>query len=169
MSALDIILAVAFVMGMSSGYQKGFLVTFFSLLAIFLGILAGFKLMGVAMLTLHNYYKIDEKILPYAAFGVVFVIVLILVNAVGDMLKSTLHKTILGSADQFAGAVMGLFKTAFMVSVIFWIMSSMDLKFFHRFTEHSFLYPYTAGFAPAVTAWAGEIFPAAGELFRQHE
>lgn len=169
MSGLDIILIVIFVIGMSSGYSKGFLLTFFSLLAIFLGILAGFKLMGAAMLMLNDYYKIDEKILPYAAFGLVFVVVLILVNAVGDMLKSTLDKTILGGFDKIAGAAVGLFKTAFMVSVVFWILDSMDFIFFHRFTEHSFLYPYTAGFAPAVTAWAGEVFPAAGDLFRPHE
>jgi membrane protein required for colicin V production len=163
-SALDIILIVFLVIGMSSGYRKGFLVSLFSLLAIFLGIVAGFKLMGAAMITLGNHYDIDEKILPYAAFGLVFVVVVILVNLLGNLLKSTLDKTLLGSADQLAGAALGLFKTAFMLSVVFWILDSLALDIFHRWIEHSWLYPHLAGVAPAVTEWAGDLFPEVGNI-----
>jgi membrane protein required for colicin V production len=74
LNALDLILFIFFVIGIASGYRKGFLVTLFSLLAIFLGILAGFKLMGAAMLTLKDYYAIDDKILPYVAFAAVFLL-----------------------------------------------------------------------------------------------
>lgn len=166
MSVFDIVLIIFFVVGMASGYRKGFLVTLFSLLAIFLGIVAGFKLMGAAMLTLNDLYNIDEKILPYAAFGLVFVVVIVIVNLLGKLLKSSLDKTLLGGADQLAGAVLGLFKTAFTVSVLLWIFDSMEFDFFLRWTEHSWLYPYVAGFAPAVTAWLGEVFPDFGDLLQ---
>jgi membrane protein required for colicin V production len=169
-NTLDLILIISFAIGIASGYRKGFLISLFSLLAIFLGILAGFKLMGAAMLTLNDYYAMDEKILPYAAFAVVFVIVLIVVNLLGKMVKSFLDKTVLGNVDQLAGGVLGLLKTVFMISVVFWIGESLSLGVLARWSETSWLYAYTAAFAPVVTGWAGDLIPAFGELlFRSHE
>jgi membrane protein required for colicin V production len=163
---MDLILVVMLVIGMASGYQKGFLTTLFSLLAIFLGLLAGFKLMGYAMLKLSQNYAIDEKLLPYAAFGIVFVLVLLVVNMLGKLLRSSLEKTLLGSVDNFAGAILGLLKAAFMISVVFWILDASGVKFFARWTEDSWLYPYIAGIAPAVTEWMGDLIPAFGDLFQ---
>lgn len=163
---MDLILVVMLVIGMASGYQKGFLTTLFSLLAIFLGLLAGFKLMGYAMLKLSQNYAIDEKLLPYAAFGIVFVLVLLVVNMLGKLLRSSLEKTLLGSVDNFTGAILGLLKAAFMISVVFWILDASGVMFFARWTEDSWLYPYIAGIAPAVTEWMGDLIPAFGDLFQ---
>lgn len=163
---MDLILVVMLVIGMASGYQNGFLTTLFSLLAIFLGLLAGFKLMGYAMLKLSQNYAIDEKLLPYAAFGLVFVLVLLVVNMLGKLLRSSLEKTLLGSVDNFAGAILGLLKAAFMISVVFWILDASGVMFFTRWTEDSWLYPYIAGIAPAVTEWMGDLIPAFGDLFQ---
>ncbi len=169
MNTLDLVLIIFFVIGIASGYRKGFLITLFSLLAIFLGILAGFKLMGAAMLTLNDHYAIDDKILPYVAFAVVFFIVLLVVSLLGKVLKSTLDKTLLGSVDQLAGGVLGVLKTAFIVSVLFWIMDSLSFEALYRWSEGSWLYPYTAGFAPAVTEWAGDLFPVFKDLFQSSD
>ncbi len=169
MNPLDIVILIFLIIGISSGYRKGFLTMLFSLLALFLGILAGFKLMGAAMLTLNDYYKFDEKILPYAAFAVVFIVVVIVVNLLGNLMKSVLDKTVLGNIDQMAGAVLGLFKTAFMISILFWILESLAIETFFRFTDNSWLYGYVAAVAPAVTAWAGDLIPAFGELLQPHE
>jgi membrane protein required for colicin V production len=38
--------------------------------------------------------------------------------------------------------------------------------FFARWTEDSWLYPYIAGIAPAVTEWMGDLIPAFGDLFQ---
>lgn len=169
MNTLDLILLILFVVGIVSGYRKGFLITLFSLLAIFLGILAGFKLMGAAMLTLNDHYVIDDKILPYVAFAVVFFIVLLVVNLLGKVLKSTLDKTLLGSVDQLAGGGLGLLKTAFIISILFWIMDSLSIDALYKWSEGSWLYPYTAGFAPAVTEWVGDFFPVFSDLFQSSD
>lgn len=165
MSILDIILIVWFIIGAVSGYKKGFLVSLFSLAGIFLGVLLGFKLMGIAMLKLASAYNIDEKILPYAAFGLVFVIVIVVVNLIGKLAKSSIDKTVLGSADQWAGGVLGLLKAAFMVSVIFWILSALSFDLPEHWVADSQLYSYTANVAPTVTEWVGDIFPIFKNLF----
>jgi len=168
LSVLDLILLFLFIAGMISGYKKGFLVSLFSLLGIFFGIILGFKLMGAAMLTLDDTYNIDEKVLPYVAFGVVFVVVLVVVNLLGKFLKSSLDKTLLGSADQWAGSIMGLFRTIFMLSVALWIFDALSIQLPERWTENSRLLPFTSRFAPEVTHWVGEIFPAFKDLFHEN-
>lgn len=165
MSWIDIALIFIFLAGAFGGYRKGFLSELFSLLGVILGILAGFKLMGIAMIKLTHFYDINDKILPYVAFGVVFLIVVIVVSLLGKLLKSSIEKTVLGNADQMAGSVLGLFKTAFMVSVVLWITSSMEINIPEHWSEDSWLYPVTASFAPTVTSWVAEIFPVFSDLF----
>src|SRR5688572_7648105 len=150
---MDFVLVIVLLIGAVGGYRKGFLAELFSLLGIFLGILAGFKLMGIAMVNISRYYEIDDKILPYVAFGIVFIIVAILVGLLGKFLKSSIEKTVLGNADQFAGSAIGILKAAFMASVLLWITSSMKVNFPDHWTEDSWLYPPIASFAPTVTAW----------------
>jgi membrane protein required for colicin V production len=164
-NVLDIILVAAFIIGAVSGYQKGFLVSLFSLAGIFLGILLGFKLMGVAMLKLANAFNLDDRILPYAGFGLVFVIVIIVVNLIGKLVKSSIDKTVLGSADQWAGGALGLLKAAFMVSVIFWILDALAFELPEHWVAGSQLYAFTANVAPTVAEWVGDIFPVFRNLF----
>ena len=165
MSKIDIVLVIIFIVGAISGYRKGFLVELFSLLGVVLGIMAGFKLMGVAMLMLSENYDIDEQMLPYYAFGIVFLIVVVLVSLLGKWMKSSLDKTVLGSADQAAGSVLGVLKMAFMASVFLWIASSLKMDVPPDWTKDSWLYPFTASIAPEFTSWVAQLFPVFSDLF----
>ncbi|MFZ6012819.1 MAG: CvpA family protein [Bacteroidota bacterium] len=165
MSYIDIALVLMVVVGIFSGYKEGFLMTLFSLIAIVLGVLGGFKLMGWAMIYLANEFNVDEKVLPYIAFGAVFVGIVLLVNLLGRMIKASIDQTFLGRADQVAGALLGAVKTVFIVSVALWLMESMKFKFPEKWTEKSVIYPYVSEFAPTVTSWIGEIVPAFKDIF----
>lgn len=167
MNRVDIILIIILIIGAVAGYKKGFLSELVTFLAIILGVLAGFKLMGEAMLLLDEHYDINENVLPYAAFGVVFLIVVIGVTLLGKIFKSSLEKTVLGSVDKLAGALLGILKTGFMLSVLIWITSSLNVGVPDHLTEDAWLFPKVARFAPAVTAWIGEIFPVFDDLFGQ--
>jgi len=167
LSKVDIVLIIILMIGAVAGYKKGFLSELFTLLGIFLGVLAGFKLMGAAMLMLDERYDINENVLPYTAFGVVFLVVVIGVTLLGKFFKASLEKTLLGSVDRLAGGLLGILKTVFMLSVLIWITSSLNVFAPKRFTEDAWLYPTVARFAPTVTAWIGEIFPVFSDLFGQ--
>lgn len=167
MSKVDIILAIILLIGAVSGYKKGFLSELFTLLGIILGVLAGFKLMGSAMLFLDERYDINEKVLPYAAFTVVFLIVVVGMVLLGKFFKSSLEKTVLGSADKLAGSLLGILKTGFMLSVLLWLGSSLAIYIPDHLSEDSWLYPTVVRFAPAVTSWVGEVFPVFKDLFGQ--
>ena len=52
MSGIDIALCIFILIGAYHGYKAGFLLELFSLVAVVLGVLGGFKLMGWAMVLL---------------------------------------------------------------------------------------------------------------------
>jgi membrane protein required for colicin V production len=165
LSSIDITLCIIIIIGAYSGYKEGFLMTLFSFLAIILGVLGGFKLMGWAMVLLSGRFDLDERILPYAAFGTVFIAIVIVVRLLGNMIKLSIDKSFLGRADQIAGAFLGFFKMAFMLSVLLWILDSLHLNFPERWSKDSVILPQVATFAPVIADWIGEIFPVFRDVF----
>ncbi len=165
MKGIDIILIIFFIIGAFQGYKSGFLLELFSLLAVVLGILGGFKLMGYAMVLLDNKFNIDEKVLPYIAFAVVFIIIVIGVNLLGKIVKASVSKSFLGSIDQLAGGVLGFIRTVFVVSVMLWIADSLHFKFLSKWSEDSWVYPKVAEFAPKITHWIGNFVPFFRDVF----
>jgi len=165
-NGLDFILVIILIIGAAGGYQKGFLYSLFSLLAVFLGVLGGFKLMGIVMVRLSHHLDMDNRILPYVAFAIVFLLIVIIVRLVGSLLRASLEKSVFGQADQVAGAALGALKTVFMLSVIFWILDSVSFQLPGHWQDNSALYGFTANFAPKTTQWIGEYVPAFSGVFK---
>ena len=165
MTTIDIVLIVFVAIGAFSGYRKGFLMELITLVGLILGILGGFKLMGHAMLMLDDRFNIDEKVLPYIAFAVVFVVIIVVVALIGKMIQTWLDKTLLGSADKVAGAVLGMLKMTFMVSVVIWILDALQISVLDSMGEDSKLYALTASVAPILTSWIAEVIPAFRDIF----
>jgi membrane protein required for colicin V production len=168
-TAADIAICIIILIGAYAGYKEGFLMELFSLLALLLGVLGGFKLMGWAMLYLVDHFNVDKKVLPYVAFGVVFIAIVILVRLLGNMIKLSiklsLDKSFLGRVDQVAGGLLGVVKTAFILSVLIWLSDSLRFNFPEKWTDNSWLFPKVAIFAPTVTSWIGEWFPIFRDVF----
>jgi membrane protein required for colicin V production len=165
LSWIDIALIAVIVFGGYRGYRQGFLMETFSLLGLILGVLGGFKLMGMALVFLSDRFDIDERILPYVAFAVVFILIVVGVNLLGKALRASIDKTLLGRIDEAAGAFLGAVKTVFMISVVLWIISSVKLDPNGLWAGESQLVPYVAAFAPLVTSWIGELIPAFNDIF----
>jgi membrane protein required for colicin V production len=138
----------------------------FSLAAIILGVIGGFKLMGYAIVLLTDEFDIDKTILPYVAFAVVFVAILIGVNLLGKLIKVSIDKTFLGRVDQAAGAGLGILKAVFLLSVTLWILDALDLELPESWTSQSWILPKVETFAPAVTVWLADYIPFFRDVFR---
>jgi membrane protein required for colicin V production len=165
LSAIDIALIIIILIGAFSGYREGFLMELFSLGAILLGVLGGFKLMGAAIVFLDDQFDINKTILPYVAFAVVFVGILIGVRLLGTILKVGIDKTFLGRIDQAAGAGLGLLKSAFLLSVSLWILDAFNFDLPQKWTNNSWLLPRLESFAPQVTLWIGDYVPFFKDVF----
>jgi membrane protein required for colicin V production len=149
--------------GAYGGYKDGFLLSLFSFIAIILAVVGGFKLMGEAMVLIGQNYKVDSSVAPYLAFALVFVIIVVSVGLLGRIIKSAIQKSLLGVADQVAGAVFGVGKTTFMLSVIIWIIDSLNVKLPESFAD-SWLLPVIATFGKEVTRWVGTLLPFIGDV-----
>jgi membrane protein required for colicin V production len=165
LSGVDIILIIIILLGAYSGYKEGFLMELFSLLAIILGVLGGFKLMGQAMILLTHKFNIDKVVLPYIAFAVVFIIIVIVVTLLGRIIKASIDKNFLGRVDQAMGALLGMLKVTFVLSVAIWIMNSLRVHTLEHWAEDSRLYPKVAAFAPMVTNVVGKFIPIFKDIF----
>ena len=130
-----------------------------SLVAIILGVLGGFKLMGVGMIFLQDRFNADKTTLPYLSFAVIFIIIVLLVRLLGNVVKHSIDKSFLGTVDQVMGGVLGTFKTLFMLSIVIWIMDSFKFTPKTAWTEGSWLYPFTALLAPRTADWIGGFLP----------
>lgn len=159
MSAVDIALVCLILFGAFRGYRAGFLAELFSLAAIILGVIGAFKLMGYAIILLDAELGLDKSLVPYVAFAVVFIAILIGVNLLGMLIKTTIEKTILGQVDQAAGAVLGLLKAVFLLSVSLWIIDALNFNLPEKWTRESSVLPRVEAFAPKVTAWLAGYVP----------
>ncbi len=167
MSPADIVLLVFAVLGAWNGYKEGFLMELISLIAIMLGVLGGFKLMGEGMIFLQEKFDADKSTLPYISFILIFIIIVILVRLLGKLIKSSIDKSFLGTIDQSMGSILGVFKTLFMLSIVIWITDSLKITPREAWTEGSWLYPFTANLAPRTADWIGGFIPVFKEIFRQ--
>lgn len=165
MSPADIALVVFILIGAVGGYRQGFLMTLFSLAALILGILGAFKLMGYAIVLLAREFDVNETILPYVAFAVLFFCILIAVRLLGTLIKVSIDKTFLGRIDQAAGAGLGAVKSVFILSVLLWIINAMDFDIPDRWTADSLLLPRVELFAPRVTMWLAQYIPFFSDIF----
>lgn len=165
MSTVDIALTVLILIGAIGGYREGFLMELFSLAALVLGILGAFKLMGYAIVLLDDHFDINETIVPYVAFALVFIAILIAVRLLGKMIKISIDKTFLGRVDQVAGAALGTVKAVFLLSVALWIMNAFDFDLPAPWTSDSWLLPTVESFAPAVTMWLSDYIPFFEDIF----
>jgi membrane protein required for colicin V production len=167
LSKIDIVLGLILALGGFLGYRRGFLMELFFLIAIVLGIFVGFKLIGWGMEVLQREFNADKKFLPYISFIIIFLLVLTLTVFLGARIKNLLDDTFLGKVDAIVGAVLGVCKFAFCLSVIIWLANSLQFKLSPDWTQGSFIYPITANLAERVSGYVSDFIPFFKEIFKR--
>jgi len=140
-----------------------------SLLAFVLAIIGGFKLLHSGMEFLDQHFEINSNLLPYIAFLLIFILIVVGLNLLGKILKKALDLTLLGSVDSLAGLILGTLKWAFGISVILWLTSYVGLLLPNLYTEDSILYSYIEPIAPVTVDYISTILPFANDLFEMIE
>ena len=160
MSTADIIIVILLLLGAYGGYKKGLILELIAIIAFVLAIVGGFKLLHVGMEYVSKMYDGFGNFLPFVAFLVIFVLILIVVNMVGKMLKKIIDWTPLGVLDNLAGALIGVAKWALALSILLWVMSGLNINLPDYFTNNSRLLPFVSGFASQVGDFISTIFPS---------
>lgn len=165
MNALDLAILLLLIWGTFSGFRKGFLLELIGILAFIVGIIIGLEFLQWSIDWLAEYVDIHDSLVPYIAFFVLFVLVVVGINLIGNIVSKALHLTFLGVVDSLSGAVVGMLKWALGISVLFWVASTMELNRPGGLLTQSWFYELLAPLAPGFFDMIGQALPAARRFF----
>lgn len=150
---LDLFILVALIYGAVRGYFKGFFIQSLTLVALVAGIWAGLKLNDYFAQWLLKVFHIGETIVPYIAFAIIFIVVIVIIHFVGVILTKSLSESVIGSLNKWGGFLFGLLKMAFIVSIVLFLLQKFDTDnhlIKQQTIDKSYLYKPVARIAPAV-------------------
>ena len=78
------------------------------------------------------------------------------------MIKTVIDFTFLGMLDNILGAFAGALKSAFIISMIFWLLESVGIKI--GILDDSFVFSYIYWIGPTFFEWAGKLLPFFNDL-----
>lgn len=164
MSTVDIIIVVLLLIGAFRGYQKGLLMGVVTIIAFILAIIGGFKLLHYGISILAEYTGELNGMLPYLSFIIIFISIILLVTLVGRIFKKILDLTLLGSFDNVAGAILGVVKWAFGLSILLWLTLSVGVQIPDNWLSGAVFYPYLLSFGPGIIEYASGLLPFTDNL-----
>lgn len=160
MDIFDIVLLGILGIAAVKGYSKGLVVEVLTFAAFFIGLFFAMRLTN----------DISQIVFPEKGYkAIVFVALLILVTylvkQLAKLIKKGLDITLLGTLDNVAGAVAGIIKWAFVMSVVIWMFEKTGFYSFESKKETSAVLKYIYPIAPTIYGWLSENFPFINDLF----
>ena len=160
MNIADIIIAIFLIIGAYHGYKRGFIIELIGIVAFVLAIIGGLKLLHIGMESLARVWDGFGAFLPFAAFMIIFVVIIILVNLAGKVLKNSIDWTPLGFIDNFAGAVLGLLKMAIAFGIMFWVINILEIHIIQSAFHNSKIVPVINDMVFGIKTFIITIFPS---------
>jgi len=156
-----IILAVLFVI---DGYRKGIIISLASIAALILGIYIAVHFSNYLDATLMEHVRPSRKWLPILSFCITFLLVVIGIILVAKLMERLVEVAGMGFFNHLGGAVLGLAKGIILVSILLFIVISVDPKgkwITHEDKKESFFYASASKVFPdLMKSFGGEIkFP----------
>lgn len=128
MNYLDILFIIPLIFGAWRGFKKGFIIEFFTLLALFVGIYAGIHFSDFMSTILKDNLGMTSKYLPIIAFTLTFLGVGAMVFFGGKVLEKAIKVVALAPLNKIAGLFFGLLKMVLILSATLVILESIDEK-----------------------------------------
>lgn len=163
MNFLDIFFIVVFILGAIKGFVRGFIVELFAFLAFFVGLFVAIEL---TIPVAHRFFSSSGYFQAFTiiVFVGLFVVAVILINLLAKIIKKALDLTFMGFFDNILGAIAGVFKWAFILSVFFWVFDSIGLRLPLDQADDSLLYPLVQAIGPGTYKWLSGILPFVNDM-----
>lgn len=159
MATLDLIVILFLGIGAYTGYKQGFFISILSIVAFVFALIIAFQLMGWGATVLAERVDNLTFMLPFVAFIMIFLGVILIIRGLGFLIKKTIDLTLLGSFDSIAGAMLGVVKTAFALSLFIWVTVSFEFSFLQDWKVNSKIYGYVEPIAPVFIRWVDHYVP----------
>jgi len=123
---IDITIAILLVIAIVKGYQKGFIIAVFSIIAFIIGLAAALKFSALVADWLQNSVSISAKWLPFIAFALVFIGVVLLVRMGAKLIEKSFQVMMLGWLNRIGGII--LYAALYMIIASIFIFYAQKLQ-----------------------------------------
>ncbi len=151
MNYIDIILLILLAWGLISGLKNGLVHEVASLAALILGIFGAIHFSDFTSDLLIEHFELSGRYLPIISFAITFIAIVVAVHFLAGILDKLIKAIALGFINRIFGALFGILKTAFILSILIFLLNSLNKKAHflpEEKMEGSILYKPVAGFFP---------------------
>ena len=160
MEPIDVVILVLLGLGAYEGYKKGLLMSLIGIFGFVLAIVLGIYFMEFVGNWLATETEQKALALPVVAFLLIFFGTLFLINIAGRALKKMLGLVLLGGLDSLGGAVLGIVRTGFFISLLVWVLGKLELESIKNWQANSAYLAYIEPLTPEVLELLDPILPS---------
>lgn len=163
---IDIIAFILLIIAAFKGLRKGLIVAVFSFLAFIIGLAAALKLSTAMADYIGSNVEVSQRWLPFIAFILVFIIVVLLVRLGAKLLEGAVQMAMLGWVNRIGGLLFFVLIYFFIYSILLFYATELHILKSETI-EASSTYNYIAPFGPKVMDILGSVFPFFSDMFEE--
>ena len=163
---IDFTFAALLILAIIKGYQKGFIIAIFSIIAFIIGLAAALKLSTAVAGYLKDSISVSAKWLPFIAFALVFFVVIILVRLGAKLIEKTFQAVMLGWLNRIGGIL--LYAVLYLIILSIFIFYAEKLQLLQQAAiESSQTYHFIQPWGHKVMDNFGRLIPVFKDMFTE--
>lgn len=168
MAVFDIIVLIIALLAGVSGFRRGFVVEVISTLAFFIGLFVALKV--TFPIALRFFGDLEAFwIIALLIFVVLFFLIMWGAKVLAKSIRKGLEASAAGVLDSLMGVLVAVLKWAFTLSVVLWVMNSLDMELPSAWLKGSYLYDPVAAIAPFIFEAFGHVLPFFEDILNNME
>lgn len=163
---IDFAFAALLILAIIKGYQKGLILAVFSIIAFIVGLAAALKLSTVVAAYLKDSISVSAKWLPFIAFALVFLVVVLLVRLGARLVEKSFQAIMLGWANRIGGIL--LYAVLYLIILSIFIFYAEKLQLLQPATiQSSATYKFIQPWGPKIMDNIVSIIPVFKDMFTE--
>lgn len=163
---IDIVFAIVVLYGFYLGFSQGIINTVFTVLSIFIGLLAAFKLAPAMSNFLETLFESSNPLMFFGGFLITFIITMFLIRTVARALEGLFRAARINFINQLVGGVVLSGVLALMLSMLVWFGDQAHLVD-EGTKSQSMTYPYLKQYPQQIKGVAHVLRPTFEEFWDQ--
>lgn len=165
---IDIAFLLFIIAGFYWGFRSGVIYSIFSVVGLFLGVIAALKFSYLAVNLLHGWLNVGPKALVAISFVLVLVLVVLLFKFIAWGLERLLQSFALDIPNKVGGGIVYALAGAYLFCILIWFTIRLQVLPDGQ-KKDSFFYSYIAEAAPKVVEASGKIVPMFKDAFKNFD
>ncbi len=163
---IDVVFLILMAISVYKGYQKGLILSVFSVIGYIVGLSAALKLSAVVAVYLQQKTNINLSWLPLISFALVFAATVIIIKWSGKLISQAFKMVLLGWVNQFAGIILFIIIYTTVYSIVLFYLINMKM-ISEETIPLSKTYFFIQPWGPKLINGIGYIFPFLQNVFEQ--